>query len=159
MTRIIRIIMIPPRGYQRRDGQDVRQWTHGRCKQRYRGGGEPPILSLFIVVWPESELPKLFRLRGCARHRLGLIDSTGLGRRLIGRAGHGGAHFHLVVVSNAADSYLGTTPLRLSDSRCWLAPAKSEDAGVKMICMRACKRVGKIEGTKDRQNWVCVFCS
>lgn len=149
--------MIPPRGYQRGDGQNVRQWTHGRCKQWYRGGGEPPILSLFIVVWPEPEFPKLFGLRGRARHSLGLFDSIQLGWRLIGRAGLGGARFHFFVVSNAADSYLGISLLQLIDSRWWLAPAKSEDAEVTMRCMRACRRVGKIEGTKDRQNWMCIF--
>ena len=140
--------MIPPRGYQRSDGQDVRQWTHGRCKQRYRRGGEPPILSLFIVVWPEPEFPKLFRLRGCARHRLGLVDSTGLGRRLVGRIGLGGARFHFVVVSNAADSYLGISILRLTESRWSLAPAKSEDAGVKLICTRLADGLERLEGRR-----------
>jgi len=137
--------MIPPRGYQRGDGQDVGQWTHGRCKQRYRGGGEPPVLSLFIVVWPESELPKLFRLSGRARHRLGLFDFILLGRRLIGRPGLEGAHFFLVVVSNAAGSYLGKSPLRCIDDGWWLLPAKSEEAGVQLKCIRALGRVEDVE--------------
>ena len=94
---IIRIVVIPPRCYQSSDGHDVRQWASGRCKKWYCGGGEPPILGLFIVVRPESELPQLLRVCGRTRQCLRLFDSIWLGWRRIGGVGFGAAHVFTVI--------------------------------------------------------------